>query len=133
MKTPTSLIAFALLFLNSVSHANEVHIDAASFYQQHPKQWRITVTLSHDDTGWQHYADGWRVVDEQGQVLAHRTLLHPHVNEQPFTRGLSNVEIPTNSKIVFIEAHDTVHGWAKQRLLIDLNRANNGKLEVTAR
>ena len=50
---------------------------------------RLSVTLKHDDSGWEHYADLWQVVSESGQVLGTRTLLHPHVEEQPFTRDLT--------------------------------------------
>ena len=74
--------------------------------------WQVLVTLRHDDTGWDDYADGWRVVLEGGLVLGTRTLLHPHVNEQPFTRSLSGVEVPDGVILVFIEASTTTGGWA---------------------
>ena len=45
--------------------------------------WRFDVTLSHPDTGWDHYADGWRIIDSAGKELGLRMLAHPHVNEQP--------------------------------------------------
>lgn len=47
----------------------------------------IHVTLSHPDTGWDHYANFWHVLDDKGNVLAERELVHPHVHEQPFTRS----------------------------------------------
>ncbi|MEM6939089.1 MAG: hypothetical protein AAF509_03055 [Pseudomonadota bacterium] len=76
--------------------------------------WRFDVTLSHADTGWDHYADGWRVVDGSGQELGMRTLAHPHVNEQPFTRSLSGVAIPAGTTEVGIQARDNVTGWGQQ-------------------
>ena len=72
---------------------------------------RVSVTLSHADTGWDHYADGWEVLDADGNVLGYRELLHPHVNEQPFTRSLSGVTIPEGATSVFIRARDNVTGW----------------------
>lgn len=75
--------------------------------------WDVRVTVEHDDTGWDHYADAWRIVDGQGQVIATRNLAHPHVEEQPFTRGLSAVELPETGT-VYIEAHDNVHGWGER-------------------
>jgi hypothetical protein len=42
--------------------------------------------------------------------LGVRVLYHPHVHEQPFTRGLSGVEVPAGLKRVRIRAHDKVHG-----------------------
>ncbi|MBU2888911.1 hypothetical protein [Celeribacter halophilus] len=74
--------------------------------------WRFDVTLSHPDTGWDHYADGWRVLDMDGTELGHRVLAHPHVHEQPFTRSLSGVDIPDGVTEVQIEARDTLEGWA---------------------
>jgi len=72
--------------------------------------WRFDVTLRHADTGWQHYADGWRVLDPAGNVLGYRKLLHPHVDEQPFTRALGGVRIPAGVTRVLIRPHDLVHG-----------------------
>lgn len=67
--------------------------------------WKISVTLRHPDTGWDHYADGWDILDPAGRVLATRTLHHPHVNEQPFTRSLRQVMLPDGLRQVFIRAH----------------------------
>ena len=75
--------------------------------------WRFSVTVSHGDTGWDHYADGWRVESPDGTELGYRKLLHPHVNEQPFTRSLSGVVVPDGMKEVIIRAHDSVHGWGE--------------------
>lgn len=74
--------------------------------------WQFDVTLSHPDTGWDHYADGWRVLDMQGNELGLRVLFHPHVNEQPFTRSLSGVVIPQGLRQVQIEARCSVDGWS---------------------
>lgn len=70
----------------------------------------FSVTVRHDDTGWKHYANWWEVVDRRGNVLGKRALLHPHVNEQPFTRSLSVVGIPKSITEVSVRAHDLVHG-----------------------
>jgi hypothetical protein len=73
--------------------------------------WSFDVTVAHADTGWEHYADAWRVVGPDGTVYGTRTLFHPHVGEQPFTRSLSGVAIPDGVATVTVEAHDLVHGW----------------------
>jgi len=73
--------------------------------------WRFDVTVKHADTGWDHYADAWRVVGPDGTVYGTRTLYHPHVDEQPFTRSLSGVSIPAGVASVTVESHDSVHGW----------------------
>ncbi len=76
---------------------------------------RVSVTLAHPDTGWDHYADGWRVELEDGTVLGIRTLFHPHVEEQPFTRSLGGVVIPEGVDAVYIRARDSLDGWAEDR------------------
>lgn len=73
---------------------------------------RLSVTLSHPDTGWDHYADAWEVLDMEGNSLGTRELAHPHVTEQPFTRSL-NVTLPGAAPWqVQIRARDNVHGWS---------------------
>ena len=74
--------------------------------------WRIDVTLLHADTGWDHYADGWEVVDAAGNRLGYRELMHPHVDEQPFTRSLINVMLPDGIREIFIRAHCSKGGWS---------------------
>ena len=73
--------------------------------------WTFSVTLRHGDTGWDDYADGWRVLAPDGTVLATRVLAHPHVNEQPFTRSLGGISIPAGLDAVAIEASTTAGGW----------------------
>lgn len=77
------------------------------------------VTLSHPDTGWDHYADGWRVELADGTVLGTRVLAHPHVNEQPFTRR-AMIAVPIEGEDgVFVRASCNVHGWAEDRIELD--------------
>ena len=78
-----------------------------------PERYRFDVTVRHPDTGWDHYADKWEVVAPDGRVLGTRTLLHPHVDEQPFTRSLGGVGIPADVKQVLIRAHDNVDGYGQ--------------------
>lgn len=74
--------------------------------------WRFDVTLNHPDTGWDHYADGWRVELEDGTILATRVLAHPHVTEMPFTRSQSGIVVPEGVSEVFVRASCNVDGWA---------------------
>jgi len=69
----------------------------------------FSVTVEHGDTGWDHYANHWRVLSPDGQELGKRVLHHPHENEQPFTRSLGGVKIPSDIDSVILEAHDSVH------------------------
>jgi len=74
--------------------------------------WSFSVTLSHPDTGWDHYADGWEVLTSDGTRLGYRELLHPHVTEQPFTRSLAGVTIPAGVTEVLVRPRCNVDGWA---------------------
>lgn len=76
--------------------------------------WRFSVTVHHPDTGWEHYADKWQVLGPGGTLLGERVLLHPHVDEQPFTRSLSGVAIPSDVEQVTVRAHDSVDGWGPE-------------------
>lgn len=80
----------------------------------------VSVTISHPDTGWDHYADGWRVLDMDGNELGMRVLYHPHVDEQPFTRSLSGVKIPEGTTQVQIQARDLPAGWNVDRTVVDV-------------
>ncbi|MFD1378999.1 hypothetical protein [Fodinicurvata halophila] len=78
------------------------------------------VTVRHADEGWDHYADAWEVVGPDGEVLAIRELAHPHVEEQPFTRSLPNVQIPEGVETVTIRARDSVHGYGGEEVSVEL-------------
>lgn len=69
------------------------------------------VTVRSRDTGWDKYADAWEVRAPDGTVFGVRELLHPHENEQPFTRSLRGVEIPESVREVTVAARDSVVGF----------------------
>lgn len=85
--------------------------------------WKFDVTISHPDTGWDHFADGWEVQDGDGNVLGFRQLMHPHVQEQPFTRSLSGVIVPDGVRTVYIRARCSVDGWASEKVAVALDVA----------
>lgn len=72
---------------------------------------RFDVTLSHGDTGWDDYADGWRIELADGTILGTRVLGHPHVTEQPFTRS-DRIAVPEDVSEVFVRASTNADGWA---------------------
>lgn len=84
--------------------------------------WTINVTISHEDTGWNHYADLWVVVNrDTEEILGSRVLAHPHVGEQPFTRGLSGVQIPEGTRFIEIRGKCNLHGFEGKRILINMD------------
>ena len=106
-------LTLALLLLPLPVWADDPAVESARA-QKSGSDWNFAVTLSHPDSGWGHYADGWEVLDADGNRLGYRLLAHPHEHEQPFTRSLGGVTIPAGTKSVFIRAHCLVDGWAKQ-------------------
>ena len=110
-------------------HAGEVEIVQTVFTQQ-GRSWRVDTTLRHADTGWEHYADAWRVVAPDGTVLGTRVLFHPHEHEQPFTRSLGEVVLPPDTSVVYVEARDKVHGWGKQRVRVDIRQPSGDRFRV---
>jgi hypothetical protein len=99
--------------------------------------WTFSVTVSHPDTGWEDYADGWDVVLQDGTVLKPdpdspftRLLLHPHVDEQPFTRSQSRILIPDGERYVVVRAHDLVDGFGGQAVVVDLSSVRGELFEV---
>ena len=82
--------------------------------------WHFDVTVAHADTGWDHYANAWDVVGPDGTVYGTRELLHPHVDEQPFTRSLSGVAIPEGVNTVTVRARDSVHGYGGREFTLEL-------------
>ena len=88
--------------------------------------WSFDVTVRHKDSGWDHYADLWLIVNPKNEeILGKRVLAHPHVNEQPFSRSLSNVSIGDNIKMIEIRAKCNIHGFEGKRVLVDLEETES--------
>lgn len=78
------------------------------------------VSVQHADEGWDHYANVWQVVAPDGSVLGERVLLHPHENEQPFTRSLMGVSIDEGIDSVVVRAGDKVHEFGGAEVTVKL-------------
>jgi hypothetical protein len=115
-------------------NAHVLHVRAV---QGDSGTWTFHVTVEHPDTGWEDYADGWDVVTPEGTVLKPdpdapftRLLLHPHVDEQPFTRSQSGIEIPPDVTQVRVRAHDLVDGHGGREVIVDLTGPSGPGFEV---
>jgi hypothetical protein len=113
--TVLSVLAFA-----AVSHGGEADVIGVKVKKIGDNTYQFDVTVLHHDEGWEHYADKWKILAPDGQVLGTRTLLHPHVDEQPFTRSLSGVKIPAGITEVTIRAHDSVHEYGGKVMRVTL-------------
>jgi hypothetical protein len=99
--------------------------------------WTFHVTVGHPDSGWEDYADGWDVLTPDGTVLKPdpdspftRLLLHPHENEQPFTRSQSGIVVPDGVTQVRVRAHDLVDGYGGREVVVDLTASSGPDFEV---
>lgn len=127
MIRPSGILGLAIVAMiwaagAGVSRAGEADVIKADAQRGADGRWHFDVTVRHADSGWDHYADKWDVVGPDGRVIATRKLLHPHEDEQPFTRSLSGVVIPDAVSVVTIRAHDSVHGYGGRTVDVRLKR-----------
>lgn len=111
-----------LLFAAGAAVAGEADVLAVKAQKAGDGSFSFEVTVRHTDTGWDHYADKWDIVAPDGRVIATRVLYHPHVGEQPFTRGLSGVDLPPEIEQVTVRAHDSVHEYGGETIRVTLPR-----------
>ena len=120
MKRFIWMVVGSFLISTGMAFAGEADVVAGKAIRIGEGRYRFEATLKHADTGWDHYADKWDVVAPDGAVLGTRILHHPHVNEQPFTRSLSDVNVPGDIDIVTLRAHDSVHGYGGAEVSVAL-------------
>ncbi len=126
MRYRKGLIPFvaAICLVGSAGYAwaGKADVVAVEVVRAADGSYRFNVSVLHADTGWSHYADRWEVVAPDGAVLATRVLHHPHVGEQPFTRGLGGVRIPEGMTSVAVRARDSVHGYGGAEMTVEVVR-----------
>jgi len=120
MKIRYTLVLLLPLFF-SLSHAGEADVTELKVRYNGNDSFQIITTVKHADTGWDHYSDGWEILDEQGNVIGKRVLYHPHVKEQPFTRS-HTLMIPKSVNRITVRALDSVHGQGGKQQTIELIR-----------
>ncbi|MEE9320865.1 MAG: hypothetical protein V3U76_10500 [Granulosicoccus sp.] len=112
MKRTRSTITFVLLSFALTgfvtAQAGEADVTHVGITALGDNSYRIDTTVLHADAGWDHYANRWDVLTEDGALLGSRVLAHPHENEQPFTRS-TTLTIPDDVMEITIQAHDSVH------------------------
>ena len=80
----------------------------------------FAVTISSPYDSAERYANGWRVLSPDGDVLGEMELLHDHASEQPFTRVQTGVEIPERTTEVLIEGRDLENGFGGKPFAVTL-------------
>lgn len=113
------IIAF-FTCLNTAVFAGEADVEDVRVEKTGEGTYRFSVTVRHGDAGWDHYANKWDISGPDGVIYGTRVLLHPHENEQPFTRSLGAVEIPKEVQSVILRAYDSVHAGGGREMNIEL-------------
>lgn len=78
----------------------------------------VTVSSPYDTA--KRYADGWRILTADGDLLGEHELTHDHATEQPFTRTQSGVEIPADVTEVTVEGRDQANGYGGDTQTVQL-------------
>ena len=107
----SSTVVIATIIWVGVALAGEADIIAVDAVRSADGTYGFQVTVRHSDAGWEHYADCWEVLAPDGTELGTRVLLHPHDDEQPFTRSLSGVRIPAGVTEVILRVRDSRHDY----------------------
>ena len=116
------MLLISLLCLSTVLWAGEADVVEVDIKQTGENTYYFKVTVRHADEGWDHFANKWDVGAPDGKILGTRTLYHPHVDEQPFARSLSDVNIPASITEVTVRAHDTVHEYGGKTATVAVPR-----------
>ncbi len=120
MRHPRSILILGALYalVAFPAMAGQADVVDVKTTQSSDGSWRFDVAVLHADAGWDHYADKWAVFLPDGEMIGERILLHPHDNEQPFTRSQSGIIIPPDVDEVTVRAHDSQHGWGGKEMTV---------------
>jgi hypothetical protein len=113
----SSVLVMCLARTGFCGEADVVGVDVARTGQG---VFRFDVTVKHDDTGWDHYADKWEIITPNGTLVGTRVLHHPHVGKQPFTRSLSGIRVPESIDEVTVRVHDSIYAYGGATITVKI-------------
>ncbi|MCC6609189.1 MAG: hypothetical protein IT515_05865 [Burkholderiales bacterium] len=111
-----------LLLAAGAAAAGEADVIDAKVRRAEDGTYDFDVTMRSDDRGWGYFGDAFEVLTVDGKLLGRRVLLHPHENEQPFTRDLYGVAIPLGVERVVIRARHKPKGYGGKTVTVPLPR-----------
>lgn len=112
-------LVFLSIILSAPAWAGKAHVVDGRAEKGSDGSWTVHATVQHDDDGWEHYADRWEILAEDGTLLDTRVLFHPHT-PKPFTRSIPGAKIPPGTSKVRLRAHDKVHGYGGREFILTL-------------
>lgn len=83
-------------------------------------RWKITVTMSHEDTGWDHYAKGFELLTPDKKRVAYGEETRPHVGKKSFDTTLTGITLPPGIPYLLIRTRCSLVGWASETERLDL-------------
>lgn len=122
MKFKNTVLIFSAIIL--VSQAAALDLQEANVMDVEKNGDRFSVTLIHDDSGEDGYANWWQVETMEGEQLGRRTLLHAH-GTRNFTRSES-IQVPDGIEKVVVRGHDQTHGYGGRAAIYTIE---TGQLE----
>ncbi len=121
MRFAPLLAALATLALAGTAAAGTPAVTAAKIKKDAREVtgiYQITVTVQHQDTGWDNYVDAWQIVAPDGDILGTRIIFEPRLDKTTHVTGLAGVVIPEEIKEVTIRAHNVAEGYSGQPLTV---------------
>jgi hypothetical protein len=115
-------LLLVLLLVAQGAYAGKADVVGVKVRRNSSGTYDFDVTVKSVDTGWNHYADAFEVLDPDGRVLGRRVLLHPHETEQPFTRDLYGVKVPPGVTQVTVRARHKPKGYDGETMRVALPR-----------
>lgn len=109
-----------IITFSTQSSAGGADVIDASAMRESNGRYTVSATILHKDEGWKHYVNRFEVLTPDGKLIGARYLGHPHVNEQPFTRSATSVNVPEGINEIRIRAHDNVHGFSGKEFTLKL-------------
>lgn len=97
-------------------------IVAATLVARGDGTYDVEVTVSSPYDTPERYADGWRVLTADAQVLGVHALAHDHANEQPFTRTQRGLVVPEDVTEVTVQGRDLANGFGGGTLVVAVPR-----------
>ena len=93
-------------------------VETADLRRESDGTYTLAVTISSPYDTPERYADGWRVLGPDGEVLGTHELAHDHAGEQPFTRTQTGLVIPDGVDEVRVEGRDLEHGYGGTTVVV---------------
>jgi hypothetical protein len=117
-----AVLATVGLLIAAPAFAGDADVVDAKVVHRSGRVFDFDVTVRSRDTGWERYADQIEVLGPDGKVLGTRVLVHPHEDEQPFTRDVYGVTIPGGVEAVTVRARFKPSGFDGATLRVVLPR-----------